>query len=189
MVYSKTQTTLIRSLFERHKALMIIIIHQQCDSGWPPVYIVTMLFVVLYVNNWCYTYMHVNFYCTVAAQEDDDPTIRTVHPDHQNVKLLCDLPKPSENDEVVGWIIGQSLPQGVSFLANGLVAGYSANIFNNNLVIRNIMMNDSRNDTWYQCVIGMQGDVMDRDSTMTLQPTEWGNATILYVAGECCSAE
>ena len=85
---------------------------------------------------------------------------------------------------MVGWIIGQSLPQGISSLANGLVIGYSANIFNNNLIIRNIMMNDSRNDTWYQCVIGMQTDIMDIDSTRTLQPTEWGNATILYVAGE-----
>ena len=90
---------------------------------------------------------------------------------------------------MVGWIIGQNQPQGVSALANGLAAGYSANIFNNNLIIRKIMMNDSRNDTWYQCVIGTQGHVMDHDSTRTLQPTEWGNATILYVAGECCSAE
>ena len=45
------------------------------------------------------------------------------------------------------------------------------------------MMNDSRNDTWYQCVIGTL-DGMDHDSTMTLQPTEWGNITILYVAGK-----
>ena len=50
-------------------------------------------------------------------------------------------------------------------------------------------MNDSRNETKYQCVIGTQADVMDHDSTMTLQPTEWDNATILYVAGECRSAE
>ena len=50
-------------------------------------------------------------------------------------------------------------------------------------------MNDSRNDTLYQCVIGMKDDVMDRHSTRTLQPTDCGNATILYVAGECCSAE
>ena len=49
-------------------------------------------------------------------------------------------------------------------------------------------MNDSRNDTLYQCVIGTE-DVMDRDSFRTLQPTDWGNATILHVAGECCSAE
>ena len=47
------------------------------------------------------------------------------------------------------------------------------------------MMNDSRNDTWYQCVIGMQADRTNDDSTMTLQPIEWGNITILYVAGEC----
>ena len=147
-----------------------------------------MLCAVLYVNNWCYTYMYVDFYFTVAAHED--PTTLTVHPDGQNVELLCDLHRqPSENDSVVGWIIGQSQPEGVSALANGLVAGYDANIFNNNLIIRNIIMNDSRNETWYQCVIGTQGDVMDHDSTRTLQPTEWGNITVLYVAGECCSAE
>ena len=51
------------------------------------------------------------------------------------------------------------------------------------------MMNDSRNGTWHQCVIGMEADRMDDDSTMTLQPTEWGNIIILYVAGKCCSAE
>ena len=125
------------------------------------------------------------FILTVAAQEDEDPTILTVRPDGQNVELLCDLHRqPSENDSVVGWIIGQSQPEGVSALANGLVAGYSANIFNNNLIIRNIIMNDSRNETWYQCVIGMQDDGMSIDSTMILQPTRWGNITILYVAGE-----
>ena len=124
-----------------------------------------------------------SFILTVAAQEDD-PTILTVHPDGQNVELLCNLPKPSGNELVVGWIIGQNQPQGISALANGLVIGYSANIFSDSLIIRNIMMNDSRNVTKYRCVIGTQGDVMDRDSTMTLQPTEWGNATILYVAGE-----
>ena len=41
------------------------------------------------------------------------------------------------------------------------------------------MMNDDRNDTKYQCVIAIE----DED-TMTLQPIERGNVTILYVAGE-----
>ena len=71
------------------------------------------------------------------------------------------------------------------------MGGYSANIFSNNLIIKNIMMNDDRNDTWYQCVIGMQAepDGMEQESTRNLQPTEWGNITIIYVAGEYCSAE
>ena len=41
------------------------------------------------------------------------------------------------------------------------------------------MMNDDRNDTKYQCVIAIEGE-----DTMTLQPIERGNVTILYVAGE-----
>ena len=121
-----------------------------------------------------------SFILTVAAQEDEDPTILIVHPDGQNVELKYDLRQPSGN-EVAAWTLGQNQPLGVSALANGLVIGYSANIFNNNLIIKNIMMNDSRNETWYQCVIGIwQAD----EDTMTLQPIEWGNITILYVAGE-----
>ena len=51
--------------------------------------------------------MYVNFYFTVAAHEDEDPTLLTVHPDGQNVEILWDLRQPSEN-ETAAWIIGRN---------------------------------------------------------------------------------
>ena len=128
----------------------------------------------------------VNLYFIVAAQEDEDPTILIVHPDGQNVELKYDLRQLSAN-ETAAWIIGQSQPQGVGSLAGGLVTGYSANIFSYNLIIRNIMMNDDRNGTLYQCVIGIQEE-LDRMAE-TLQIIQHCNITILYVAGECFSVE
>ena len=62
---------------------------------------------------------------------------------------------------------------GVSSLANGLVAGYSADTRSKDLIIKNITMNDDRSGTWYQCVI-LRSDAV----------VESGNITILYVAGE-----
>ena len=53
------------------------------------------------------------------------------------------------------------------------MAGYSADGVNNNLIIKNITMNDDRSGTWYQCVILRSGAVV-----------ESGNITILRVAGE-----
>ena len=76
------------------------------------------------------------------------------------------------NGETPAWMIDRT-SSGVSYLSNGLVAGYSADRVNNDLIIKNITMNDDRSGTWYQCVILRSGAVV-----------ESGNITILRVAGE-----
>ena len=66
----------------------------------------------------------------------------------------------------------------VQQLRNGILTGYSTN--GSNLIIENIMMNDDRNDTEYNCVTV---------SSTVSQPTvadiiDESDPTILYVAGE-----
>ena len=104
------------------------------------------------------------------------PGIVIAHPG-QDVELLCDV-TPSGNGSVA-WIMDRMGPYGLNSIQNGIAPGYTTTLGSNNLIVQNIMMNDDRNDTEYQCVIGTQ----DED-TMLLQPTEMGNITILYVAGE-----
>ena len=70
-------------------------------------------------------------------------------------------------------------PYELDSIRNGIVTGYTANLGSNNLIIDNIMMNDDRNDTDYQCVIVMPGATPN-----TLLPIKSGNVTTLYVAGE-----
>ena len=105
----------------------------------------------------------------VTAQEG--PGIVIVHPAGQDVELLCTV--MTSNDEAVAWIINHMGPHGVSALLNGIVDGYSAN--GNNLIVENIMINDDRNNTEYQCVI------ITQDTTTILCKSV---PTILYVAGE-----
>ena len=81
------------------------------------------------------------------------------------------------NNEAAGWIIHHSLPRGISFLVNGGVDGYSAGLLNNNLIIKNIAMNDIRNDSEHQCVIYRADGFYD-------QVVERGDIIILFVAGE-----
>ena len=115
------------------------------------------------------------YFCcfTVATQNDDEPStsILIVHP-HQDVTLSYDL-RPG--NETPGWMTDHIL-YGAGSLANGILAGYSADVFTNNLIIKNIMMNDDRSGTWYQCVI--------LRATHHHEVLEIGNITILYVAGE-----
>ena len=55
----------------------------------------------------------------------------------------------------------------------GTVAGHS--VSGRNIVVEDIMMNDVRNGSQYQCVV-----IQDPPN-----PNIEGNMTILYVAGEC----
>ena len=109
---------------------------------------------------------------TVAAQEG--PGIVIAHPG-QDVELLCTVTRTSIN-EVVGWLVNLEGPHGINALRNGILAGYTATLGSNNLIVENIMMNDVRNDTEYRCVI------------ITLQGTATilreSDLTILYIAGE-----
>ena len=67
--------------------------------------------------------------------------------------------------EQTEWVIGHA-EYGVNALLNGILTGYSVN--GNNLIVENIMMNDSRNGSEYQC----------------LTVNDMSNPTFLYVAGE-----
>ena len=98
-----------------------------------------------------------------------------VHPAGQDVTLSYHL---HARNETPGWMIDLT-SHGVLSLANGLVAGYSANIFNNNLIIKNITINDDRSGTWYQCVT-----LRSIEGSHHNEVLESGNITILYVAGE-----
>ena len=61
----------------------------------------------------------------------------------------------------------------IEALRNGTVTGISVN--GNNLIVENIMINDDRNNTVYQCIIILQ---------LGMLPIR-GDPITLYVAGEC----
>ena len=106
----------------------------------------------------------------VAAQEGPGTVI--VHPAGQDVELLCSVAIPGTVQAGVTWIIN-SVQYGLSSLANGILIGYSADIISSNLIVKNIVMNDNRNNTEYRCVIIMS-DMITEDS----------DPTFLYVTGE-----
>ena len=108
---------------------------------------------------------------TVAAQEG--PGIVIAHPG-QDVELLCTLGLPSASQHTVAWLVNHVL-RAVSPLRGGILPGYSANVLNNNLIVQNIIMSDSRNDTEHRCVIIISG-------TTTIVNNS--DPTILYVAGK-----
>ena len=106
----------------------------------------------------------------MAAQEG--PGIVIVRPAGQDVELLCSVAKPGAVQPGAAWIINRN-QYTVDSLSSGILGGYSADINSNNLVVKNIMMNDNRNSTEYRCVI------------MSDMTTEDSDPTFLYVAGEC----
>ena len=112
-------------------------------------------------------------YFTVTAQEG--PGIVIAHPS-QDVELLCTV-TPSDG-QTAAWIIDNGVIHTVQQLHNGILTGYSTN--GNHLIIENIMMDDDRNETEYQCVTV--------PSTVS-QPSiadiiDESDPTILYVVGE-----
>ena len=120
-------------------------------------------------------------FCCFTAAAQNQSTIVIVPPDGQDVTVPFGLRQTvAGRDERPAWLIGTvQVPYGVNSLAGSILAGYSANVHNNNLIIKNIRMNDDRNDTEYQSVIGTPGTVPG-----TLDVVERGNVTILYIAGE-----
>ena len=70
-------------------------------------------------------------------------------------------------------------PYRINAIRSGILTGYNATLDNSNLIVENIMMNDSRNGSEYLCVVipeqGMVtfADIMDES-----------DLTTLYVAGE-----
>ena len=120
------------------------------------------------------------FFIVVAQNDDAQHTILTIRPAGQNAELMYTLRQPlRENGEAIGWVINLSVVFGVSFLSNGGVPGYSADLVSNNLTIKNIKINDNRNTTEYQCVIYIPMGNLGQEEIV-----ERGVIIILHVAGE-----
>ena len=87
-----------------------------------------------------------------------------------DIELPCDVTGAG----VIAWQINESLSaHSLNDLSMGLVANHSAS--GRNILVEDIMMNDIRNGSQYQCVILQNPPNLDIE----------GNITILYVAGEC----
>ena len=106
----------------------------------------------------------------MAAQEGPGTVI--VHPAGQDVELLCSVAMPGTAQAGISWVVHFALYD-VSSLNRGVLPGYSANLNKSNLIVKNIEMNDNRNNTEYRCVIIMSGEIVNDSDT-----------TFLYVAGE-----
>ena len=106
----------------------------------------------------------------MAAQEG--PGIVIVRPAGQDVELLCSVATSGTPPAEVIWIIDHN-QYTVASLSIGILNGYSADINSSNLIVKNIVMNDTRNNTDYRCAIIMSGTI-----------TEDSDPTFLYVAGE-----
>ena len=107
-----------------------------------------------------------------AAQEG--PGIVIAHPG-QDVELSCNVTRTSTS-QITGWLVNNEGPHRINAIHNGILTGYTATLDNSNLIVENIMMNDSRNDSEYQCVVvPAQGMVTLADIIDESDPT------ILYV--------
>ena len=106
----------------------------------------------------------------MAAQEG--PGIVIVRPAGQDVELPCSAATSGTPQAGVTWIINRN-QYTVASLSGGILGGFSADINSSNLIVKNIVMNDTRNNTEYRCKITM--------SDMTTE----SDPTLLYVAGEC----
>ena len=102
------------------------------------------------------------------------PGIVIAHPG-QNVELLCTV-TPS-GSQTAAWIIN-NVVYTVGQLHNGILTGYNTN--GNNLIVENIMMNDTRNGTEYTC-----GTLPSTVSNPTVADIiNESDPFTLYVAGE-----
>ena len=106
----------------------------------------------------------------MAAQEGPGTVI--VHPAGQDVELLCSVAMPGRVQTRITWIIGFN-DYGVNSLISGVLPGYSADLNSSNLIVKNITMNDNRNNTEYTCVMTISGEIVND-----------GDTTFLYIAGE-----
>ena len=114
----------------------------------------------------CYMYFY-----TVAAQEG--PGIVIAHPG-QDVELLCNITGgiPSWRVNITGANTVNNTLYSLNEVYTGQLAGH--NITGNNIIVEDIMMNDDRNGSVYNCVI----------QHIPPTPDIVSDPTILYVAGE-----
>ena len=81
------------------------------------------------------------------------------------------------------WIINNSMgPYRLNTIRSGILAGHTASLGSNNLIVKNITMNDDRNGSDYRCVI-----VPSTGTPSFANIIEESDPTILYVAGELCT--
>ena len=107
--------------------------------------------------------------CVAAvAVAQGSRNIVIAHPG-QDIELLCSEAVTS-TEQGISWLVNHTGPYGANALLNGLLPGYSTDIVTNSIIIQSITINDSRNNTEYQC------ESRGRPS---------GQRYLLYVAGEC----
>ena len=113
----------------------------------------------------------------VAAQKG--PGIVIAHPG-QDVELLCTVTVIDSESQTIAWLINNSMgPYRIDSIRGGILAGHTAALGSNNLIVENLMMNDDRNGSDYRCVI------VPAQGTVTLADIiEESDPTILYVAGK-----
>ena len=116
-------------------------------------------------------------YVYVVAAQKGFGTVVVAHPG-QDVELLCTVTVTS-GDQGVAWLINNMLPYRVNAIRGGILAGYTATLGSNNLIVENIMMNDDRNGSDYRCVI-----VPAVGMLALADIREESDPTILYVAGK-----
>ena len=97
------------------------------------------------------------------------PRIVIAHPG-QDVELLCTVTMTSGNP-TASWMINDMGPYGLVTLREDRLAGYSSN--GNNLIVKNVTVNDVRNGSYYNCV-----------RTSRIAILRQSNPTTLYIAGE-----
>ena len=107
------------------------------------------------------------FLLLVATQKI--PRMVIAHPG-QDVELLCTVTMTSGNP-TVSWIINDIGPYGLASLCEGRLTGYSS--IGNNLIVKNVTVNDDRNGSNYNCVI-----------TSRIAILRQSNSTNLNIAGE-----
>ena len=112
---------------------------------------------------------------TVAAQEGPGKVI--AHPG-QDVELLCTVTVTDSTSQASGWAVNNGLHR-INTIRSGILTGYTATVDNNNLIVENIMMNDSRNGSEYRCVIIPAQGIVTTDDII-----DESDPTFLYVAGE-----
>ena len=125
--------------------------------------------------------VHCNLYylvITVAAQEG--PGIVIAHPG-QDVELLCTVTVTDSGSQATAWLINNNMGPAyrINSIRGGTLAGHTATLGSNNLIVQNIMMNDDRNGSDYRCVIVPAQGIITLANVI-----EESDPTILYVAGE-----
>jgi len=127
------------------------------------VYIAISISIIYCAHDKCCEYAKYYFVVyIVAAQLGPGRVI--VHPG-QDVELLCNITGGT------AWRVNGRGPYGISALRNGIISGHSS--YGRNIIVKNVMLNDIRNGTWYKCVV-TQGDLILNESS----------ATHLFIAGE-----